>query len=348
MFLSNERERIIIEIGSGWTKVLIGSALGKKKKKGLVHESLTIRDVFYIQTPKAKTPPSMASLDGTRGYTPFFDVLALQEEIKGNLQRRKVKAEKVIMTITDRSVISREMVLPKVEEEKLKGIVGYELQEFLPIDPKQYIIDFKVLETLKVGEIEKYKLNVAALLKEEGQFYHRFIRDMGLEPFALDLTSNGIAKLFDRNITINGKVRDVEQKTMAYIDIGFGNIKLHILEKGVLKFTRNIEGGMQPLSNNQGEKIPDDENTQELVKKWIGSLEQMVKFFTSRESNRKIDQLFIYGGGAMIPQVEKVFEETMGVPAEVINDIDTLDFHKDCQYFSLPIYLNAVASLIRR
>ncbi len=348
MLFTTEKERIVIEIGSGWTKVLVGSTQVKKKKNGLSFENLKVKDTFLIKTPEAFDAEFDEPKDPDKSFTPHFMKDELINEIAERLRENKVKAVEVIMTLSDRSVVSREMVLPKVEEEKLKGVISFELQEFLPIDQKKYLIDFKIIDQIKVGEIEKYKLIIAALPKEEGQFYHSFIDELGKEPYALDIASNSISKLFDRNLKINNKDRDVLNLTYAYVDIGYSNIKLHIIEKGILKFTRNIEGGVKSIMAADGIKVIESEESIELIKKWIGSLEQMFKFFTSRETSRKIDHIFLFGGGALIPNIEEYFSKIIGVSTETIEQVENLDFHKDCSYFSLPLFLNTVASLIRR
>ena len=348
MFSSGDKERIVIEVGAGLTKVLVGTSTGKKKRGGAGGESLLIKDTFSLRTPKGRLPETSTYSDMDKTYTPEFDRAALLKEISEKLRQKKIKAEEVIITVGDRSVVSREMVLPKVEEDKLKGIVSYELQEFLPIDPKQYLIDFKVVDEVKVGELDKYKLIVAALPKKEGQFYHGFVQELGKEPFALDLTSNAISKLFDRDLKINGRVRDLEKETYAYIDIGDASIKLHILEKGILKFTRTIEGGIQNINGAYEDKILESDESLDYIRKWIGSLEQMFKFYTSREMNRRIDHIFLYGGGTLIPNIEKHFTDLTGVSAEIIKEIENVELHKDCAYFPLPLFLNTAASLIRR
>lgn len=348
MFFDNQKDKIVIEIGSGWTKVLLGTSLGRKKKNGRVNDSIRVREVFSFETPKVQLNEFDVIAETDKHRQAGFDYSELIKELRNLMRTKKLKAKDVIITISDKSVISREMVLPKVDKDKLKGIISYELQEFLPIDPKMYIIDFKIIDHIRIGDIEKYKLNVAALPKEEGQLYHDLVNELGKEPYALDLTSNSISKLFDRDRGINGTVRDIEHKTFAYVDIGYSNIKLHIIEKGILKFTRNIDGGMKPLQLSGNLKIEDGSHAEELIKKWSGSLEQMFKFFTSRETERKIDHVFLLGGGALIPDIEKYFTEFMGVSAETINEIENLELQKESFDCSLPVYLNAIASLIRR
>ena len=348
MLFSNNKERNVIDVGAGFTKVLVGSSSGKKKKNGLLQENIKVIDAFILDTPKRKITEQDSVIGDDNQFSPDFDALKLIKEIKEKLRLNKIKADQVIMTIGDRSVIAREMILPKVDEEKLKGIIRYELQEFLPIDPKRYLINFKIMGEIKIEEVEKYKLNVAALPKDEGQFYHNFVNELGKDPFALDISSNSISKLFDQNMKINGRIQAIESSTFAYVDIGYSNIKIHIIEKGNLKFTRTLEGGLKFLSMDGVKTIQETFESEELVDKWISSLEQIIKFYTSRESNRKIDCFFIYGGGAMIPKIEKHFTELTGIPAEVMQGLEIININKESEEFSLPLYLNAVASLIRR
>lgn len=348
MLFSNNKERIVIEVGAGFTKVLVGSSSGKKKRNGLLQENIKVIDAFILDTPKRKNSELDPVLGDENQFSPDFDSQRLIKAIKERFRVKKIKADKVIMTIGDRSVIAREMVLPRVDEDKLKGIIRYELQEFLPIDPKRYLIDFKIIGEIKIEEVEKYKLNVVALPKDEGQFYHNFVNELGKEPLALDISSNSISKLFDQNMKINGRIQAIDTSTFAYVDIGYSNIKIHIIEKGKLKFTRTIEGGVKPLCIDGVGPIQETAESLELVDKWISSLEQMIKFYTSRESNRKIDCFFIYGGGAMIPKIEKQFTEITGIPAEVIEGLEIISINKESEEFSLPLYLNAVASLIRK
>ncbi len=51
-----------------------------------------------------------------------------------SLKNRGIKGDKVIMTVSHGSVISREMVMPKADDEKLRSMIRYEFEEFLPID----------------------------------------------------------------------------------------------------------------------------------------------------------------------------------------------------------------------
>ena len=351
MFSSSRKERVVIEIGTGKTKVVVGRNMGQKRKSGRLNDVIRIRNAFSVDTPKIedKTVEEGFVMETGKQFQPMFDDRKLQNLLTDEFRNRGIKADKVIMTITHGSVISREMQMPKSDDEKLRSMIRYEFEEFLPIDADRYIIDYKVIEEMKEGTIVKYKLMVAALPKEEGSFYHNFANNLGKDPFALDITSNVVSKMFDRNMKINGKVHEVESKTYAYIDIGYSSIELNIIEKGILKFTRVVEGGMKSLDEkNETEPENNNEKTEEQLQRWISSLEQMFKFYTSRETNREIDQIFLFGGGAGIQNVDRYMNEVIGIPVEIIKQIENIELHKKCETCSLAEYLNAIASLIRR
>ena len=350
MFSSSKKERVVIEIGTGKTKVVVGRNMGQKRKSGRMNDVIRIRNAFSVDTPviEDKTVEEGFAMDTGREFQPMFDDKKLQNLLTDEFRNRGIKADKVIVTVTHGSVISREMTIPKADDEKLRSMIRYEFEEFLPIDADRYIIDYKILEEVKEGTVDKYKLMVAALPREEGTFYHNFVNNLGKDPFALDVTSNVVSKLFDRNMQVNGKVREIEEKTFAYVDIGKSSIELNIIEKGVLKFTRVVEGGMKTITAEGASGKPENEKTEEQLQRWVNSLEQMFKFYTSRETNREIDQIFLFGGGTEIPSIDRYMNEVIDIPVEIIKDIENVQLHKNCESCSLAEYVNAVASLIRR
>ena len=349
MFSSSRKERVVLEIGTGKTKVVVGRNMGQKRKKGRLNDAIRIRNVFSVDTPhiEDKTIEDGYTMDTGKQFQPLFDDKKLKNLLTDEFRSRGIKSDKVIVTVSHGTVISREMVIPKADDEKLRSMIGYEFEEFLPIDAERYLIDYKILEEFREGAINKYKLLVAALPKEEGTFYHNFVNSLGKDPLIMDITSNVVAKMFERNMKINGKVREVEEKTFAYVDIGYSSIELNIIEKGILKFTRVVEGGLKNLETENADKSK-DEIIEEHLQRWMNSLEQMFKFFTSRETNREIDQIFLFGGGAQIPNVDRYMKEVIGIPVETIKDIENIELHKKCETCSLAEYLNAIASLIRR
>ena len=350
MFSSSRKERVVIEIGTGKTKVVVGRNMGQKRKNGRMNDVIRIRNAFSVDTPKIedKTVEEGFVMETGKQFQPMFDDRKLQNLLTDEFRNRGIKADKVIVTVTHGSVISREMVIPKSDDEKLRSMIRYEFEEFLPIDADRYIIDYKIIEEMKEGNINKYKLLVAALPREEGTFYHNFVNNLGKDPFALDVTSNVISKLFDRNMKVNGKVREIEEKTFAYVDIGRSSIELNIIEKGILKFTRVVEGGMKAISGENDQDKPENEKMEEQLQRWVNSLEQMFKFYTSRETNREIDQIFLFGGGTEIPSIDRYMNEVIDIPVEIIKEIENVQLHKKCESCSLAEYVNAVASLIRR
>ena len=238
--------------------------------------------------------------------------------------------------------------MPKASDEKLRGMIKFEIEEYLPIDVDKYLVDYKILEEVNEGGVDKYKLLVGALPRNIGQYYYDFLKSIHRDPVALDTESNVIAKGFERGLKINGDNVNVEAKTIAYIDIGHSSIEMNVIEKGILKFNRTLEHGLKDIEERV--IVEEDRKTieEELMEKWIQSIERMFLFFTSRETERHIHQIFLYGGGASLQGFSEKMEKSLDIPTRLIKELDIIDFGKSCEDCPLSIYLNAILSLIRK
>jgi type IV pilus assembly protein PilM len=81
-----------------------------------------------------------------------------------------------------------------------------------------------------------------------GDNFLNLIKELGLKPIALDIHPNTVAKLISQNTAINGRPLDKE-KTLAFIDLGYYSINIHIISDGKLAFSRIINLGARDLDN---------------------------------------------------------------------------------------------------
>jgi|GEM_PF-850644 len=355
MLFKSKNQMIAIDIGTKKTKVVVGSCDAAKNGGGKNH-AITINEIFAFDTPMKESHDPAAKVEEpvytgsnvVEEYKPFFNELQLKTILEDELSKRKVKTDNATITINNKPLITREMVMPKASDEKLRGMIKYEIEEYLPINVDQYLVDYRILEEVKEGDVEKYKLLVGALPRKIGKYYYDFLKSIHREPMALDTESNVIAKGFEKNLKINGKDVNVGEKTIAYINIGYSNIEMNVIDKGILKFTRTLDNGLKDIEEQIVIEEDREKIEEEHVNKWLQSLERMFLFYTSRETDRKIHEIYLYGGGSNVKELPEKMYTALEIPTTLIKDLDIIDFNKSCEDCPLSLYLNAILSLIRK
>lgn len=368
-----------IDIGSHSIKMVVG-----KYEKNTV----TINKVVTIETPID------TFYDGE-----IIDMLPLKEAIAGALHNHRIKATKTVCTLESTSIITREIDMPAVKYEQMKGMLEFEIEQYLPIEIDQYIIQYKLLETFKDGELEKTKVLVTALPKKIAGDYLHLIESLGLKPIALDIHSNGVDKVFAGSVKING-VNDFSNKTIAIIDLGHTQINIIMIEKGIFKFNRllkvggkdidaNIcnfldlslqeaglrkkeikdinegdhhftaagsEGVGEEIANGYLEKETEDfSSTSRLmnivktsIDNWVGEIEKVFKYYTTRNTGNVIDEIYIYGGSGELGGMPSYLEGTFNIPTYKINAISNLNRENNGTNINIASYVNNIGALIRR
>lgn len=119
-----------IVIGTECTKVCEVSYKKNYKNKG-------IRVYRSISFP---TPPNTIE----DGYIKDKDVFG--EELRIRLKAAKIKTDKVIFSVASSKIANREVMIPPVAEKKIMDIITTGASDYFPIDLKEYILSYLILE----------------------------------------------------------------------------------------------------------------------------------------------------------------------------------------------------------
>lgn len=344
-----------IDIGTFNTKLVVGKQLSK---------AILIEKAFVIPTP------ANSYQDGQ-----LLNIQKLQDDIYDLLISEKIKIKKAICTTESSSIITRELVLPYAKPKELKNLVHFEIQQYLPIMMEEYLVEYKIIEEFMEEDNKKLKVQVAVLPKKIALDYLKLLEGLKLNPIALDIHNNAISKLFDFNITINDEIFSSE-KTVAIIDLGHSHINISIIDNGSQKFSRIIPNGgknidvniansfnlsiaeaqekkkghtdLKNLSNNMASYDMINELIRSNVDIWIEDIQRIFKYYTSRNTENSIDDIYLYGGSSKIEGIDKYFNTSLNIPTYKINKIDRIKYGKELEMKDLDYFLNAIASIIRR
>lgn len=83
------------------------------------------------------------------------DVETFGEELRKQLKLGKFKADKAIFTISSSKIANREIILPPTKEKKIMEIIKTGAADYFPIDIKDYILSYSLLEKKVSDRMEK-------------------------------------------------------------------------------------------------------------------------------------------------------------------------------------------------
>lgn len=344
------RPVLSIDLGTNFIKV----AEGKYQK-----DKLSLNKVVQIPTPEG------CIADGK-----IINAQAIIDVLSFLIKENSIRAKDVIFTTNSSSIINRDILIPVVQEEEMETVIRYEIQQYLPINLDDYIIQFIVLDEIVDDTGAKLKINVTSFPERMANTYYNVVNALELNPYALDVTYNSINKLanYSKYTSNNGQIIG---GTVAFVDMGATSINVAIFKNGKLDFTRMIKSGgdnidyalsqslNMSIKSTESLKIKDGDllrNSEEdilnlTIRKSVDDileeLERILQFY-SNKSNTTIDKIYIYGGTSNLKNIELYIKNKLNISVDNIEDIPNIDFtSKDLINENLGQYLNAISAIIR-
>lgn len=197
--LQKKRKVIAFDMGSSTIKIV----------EGIYYKNdLTIFKYIMIPTPKG------AIIDGE---------IKKEEELKNKLSQvlkeNGIKTKDAICTTNSSLIINREISIPKVEEDEMDTVIRYEIQQYLPINLEDYILQATILNEEETDKNKKLDVRVIAYPEKLARGYYNFLLKLNLKPYTLDVNYNAINK-FINYVGINNEFEHKSNDAIAFIDLG--------------------------------------------------------------------------------------------------------------------------------
>ena len=289
----------------------------------------------------------------------------LEEGIRAN----QTKSRNTYATINSSSIITREVIIPRVDYEEIENILEFQLDDYIPMNPENYIVQFKIIDVIYQDDIEKLKILLIAIPKEIIEGYHKLLIDLNLNPLILDYQPNSIAKLTEFNGFIND-IYPTAGVTIAAIDIGYDSTKVSIIRDGIVQVSRVVEIAGRYIDQNilsfsnlakdelelVKQEIKDinhidrnyskDDYVVNSIRNALGELNEKInfifKYYLTREMNNKIDIIILFGGYADIGGIDNFYSNYFNIPSIKIKNLNNVHFDG-----KLSTYINPIGSIIR-
>ena len=199
---------ISIETGIQWTKVAL---VDYRKKNPPVHEA------FAFRTPEHAVED---------GYIRDKDSLA--RALKEELARRQILEKDVVFTLSSSKVVTREVMIPYVKDNKIKGIIDAQSRDYFPMDISGYTISYSKMDVVEDDGKKQLKLLLVAIPDNLLGNYVSFAQLAGLKVETFDYIGNGCIQLMCDSFVDNAMVIQLEEQATV----------ISILENKKLAFQR--------------------------------------------------------------------------------------------------------------
>lgn len=199
---------ISIETGVQWTKVAL---VDYRKKNPPVHEA------FAFRTPEHAVED---------GYIRDKDSLA--RALKEELVRRQIVEKDVVFTLSSSKVVTREVMIPYVKDNKIKGIIDAQSRDYFPMDISGYTISYSKMDVVEDDGKKQLKLLLVAIPDNLLGNYVSFAQLAGLKVETFDYIGNGCIQLMCDSFVDNAMIIQLEEQATV----------ISILENKKLAFQR--------------------------------------------------------------------------------------------------------------
>ncbi len=289
----------------------------------------------------------------------ILDKEVLAFTISSVLKEHSVKVKDVICVIESSEIIRRELTIPKVDEDDIEDIVKMEIAHTLSIDLEGFVIQSKIIDTIKDGTNEKYKLSVAMVSKDIIEDHRDVIKEAKLKPAVLDLSSSAIENLVRHVIEKNlgsseFKREEIIGPCIAMVEIGYSSALINIFRNGKLQFNRYVkirdksEDG--DLFNLTKFKSIDEVTDMEIFNKIndvITEIDMVFKYYNNGKVDGKISEIFIFGGLGSTEGLDKYMEDIINITTNRIDSINTIIDSDKYEDIDISSYLNVASAIIR-
>lgn len=302
----------------------------------------TIHNAIIFETPED------AYEDGV-----IRDKERIAEAIKSQLSANGITNKNAIFVLTSTKIVNREVLVPFVKENKIKGIINANSSEYFPVNIEDYVVSHSILETVTDEENNK-QLRVLAVAAPENMVrsYYDLAALAGLKVVALDYIGNAMLQLI--------KTQTTEAMTTMVIQLGSESTVLNIVKGDTLLLQRTVPYGTNVVVNEvmdakgvdattamtllQNERLLtvdfDDNAITGAFRYLINNIGRVMDFFTSKNPDKPIDDVFLTGDGALIKGIDGLFKVQLNVSTRVMDTLYNIKFDPkiDLKIYN-PVYL---------
>ena len=271
--------------------------------------------------------------------------------------------------INSTAIILREVSLPTVSNEEIDSIISYQLDEYIPINPEDYVVKYLSLGKLQKDGVDYSQILLMGIPRAMIQAHLTLLKGADLKPTVLDYHGNAIAKLITEGGSINQGYPDAS--TFACVDLGYDFTQLSIIQDGKVKVARAIEFGSKDILDEIKNRMPfvGESEISDKIKRLedisvkpsldnadisfieilrdnlfllMDKIEMIIRYYNTRDTDNKIDLIILYGNFSQIIGLDTMFNEFFEIQTTKLLSLNKVKINNELSQFA-----NATGALVR-
>ncbi|MCB6610336.1 pilus assembly protein PilM [[Clostridium] symbiosum] len=287
----------------------------------------------------------------------IVDVRGFGEYLNSTLKYANIKTKKVVFSLPSDRIMSREVVLPEMNEEKLKTALRVNAPEYFPVELTDYVLSYFTISRVVEEETEseeedgeepekkkpkkkkkrtgkkkksKLRLMVVAAPNDMVQSYYDAAKLAHLKLISLDYIGNSVFQLTSNQIG---------DEPCLVIQLDEEHTVLTIYNDTVMVLQRHVDfGSITLLQAVMEKKNCSEEDAQEILERrqlihnnfddgdeltdnlyyLVSNIKRVIEYYTGRNVDQPLELIYIIGDGSHIGGLDGLFENQLHLPVEMI------------------------------
>lgn len=283
------------------------------------------------------------------------DIDRLSAVIREQLDSNGITNKNAIFILSSTKAVNREVLIPEVKENKIKGIVAANASEYFPVNIEDYVVSHSVLEhTVDEDKNKQIKLMVVAAPTAMVKGYYELGSALGLTVQAIDYVGNSMLQMI--------KTQTGTNMTTMVIQLGSEATILNIVKGDTLLLQRTVPYGtnavvtevmdekgvdattaMTLLQNERLITVDFDDNAATGAFRYlINNIGRVIDYYVTKNPDNPIDDVFLTGDGALIRGIDGLFKIQLNIQTRIMDSLYKVKFDSsiDLKIYN-PVYLVA-------
>ena len=347
---------------------------GKPIKGNLMAIDFNDEAVYLVVARQRRTEleiikmASSALPEGVVLNNEIVDPITLKDTISDLMEEHDITAKYAFFALGNTNIIARSVdVAASVQnDEDIEGLVSYELQQYLDIDPTSYVIQFQEQEQDSVSfpeESETRSLMVYAVPKNVVEQYLALANNLKLTPYVFDLQSNTFEKWMERVQAVNNRAKNLTQQNVGMVHLSKTFIGVYLYSNGKFVTSNYLDSGYEEILSFADDAsllqklsaVASDDLDTGMLKRalddWLADAKNHIlntENFFSGSTGEVIDSFYVFGDQDICWQLSTILKNNLNRDFISIDSVDyenvlwegTTEFNAE--------FIPATAMLIRR